>query len=62
VITAAADRPLRLTDELLRIVRGRKPGERLKLTILGPDGTGTREISVRLGKLEAAWPEVGGKR
>ncbi len=57
VITAADGRSVRLTGHLVRIVREKKPGESIRLTVLGPNGTGTREISVRLGKLEAAWPE-----
>jgi len=57
-ITAADGHRVRLTAELLRIVRAKKPGETLKLDILGPDGTGARQLEVRLGCLEAGWPQA----
>ena len=47
-----------LPDELLRIVRGKQPGQALKLDVLGPDGTGKREVAVTLGRLEIGWPET----
>ncbi len=56
VITAADGKRVRLSDELLRIVRAKKPGETLTLTVLGPDGTGTREVTLALGRLEVGWP------
>ncbi|MBN2473367.1 MAG: serine protease [Pirellulales bacterium] len=56
LIVAADDQKVRLSGELLRIVRGKRPGDPLKLTVLGPDGTGQREVTVPLGKLEVAWP------
>ncbi len=61
VITSAEGKPVRLSDELLRIVRGKQPGETLVLTVLGPDGTGSREVSLTLGKLEVGWPQADGK-
>jgi len=57
VITTADDQPVQLSGELLRIIRGKQPGDSLKLSVLGPDGTGRREVTVRLGKLEIGWPE-----
>lgn len=57
LIVEAEGHPVRLPDELLRIVRQKKPGETLALTVLGPDGTGQRQVAVTLGRLEAAWPE-----
>ena len=56
VITAAAGQKVRLRDELLRLVCARQPGETLLLSVLRPDGAGTAEIPVVLGKLEAGWP------
>jgi serine protease Do len=56
VITAAAGQKVRLRDELLRLVWAMQPGETLLLSILRPDGAGTAEIPVVLGKLEAGWP------
>jgi serine protease Do len=55
VIVAIDGRKVRLPDELLRYVRARKPGQTATLTILGPDGTGQRDVAVELGKLEAGW-------
>ncbi len=57
MITAADGQPVRTVDQLLRLIRTHKPGQTLRLDVLGPDGTGQRELSVRLGRLEAAWPE-----
>jgi S1-C subfamily serine protease len=57
VITQADGRKVRLPDELLRIVLSKKPQESLTLDVLGPDGTGTRRVTVTLGKLEVGWPE-----
>jgi len=58
LIVEAEGQAVRLPDELLRIVRGKKPGEPLSLVVLGPDGTGKRRVTVTLGRLEAAWPEA----
>jgi len=57
-VAAADGKPTRLSTDLLRIVRSKKAGETLKLTVIGPDGAGTRQVEVRLGKLEVAWPEA----
>jgi serine protease Do len=56
VVVAADGQKVRLSGELLRIIRQKQPGQSVNLTVLGPDGTGTREVSVVLGKLEVAWP------
>lgn len=56
IITAAGGQKVRLRDELLRLVRAMQPGQTLLLNVLRPDGAGTAEISVVLGKLEAGWP------
>ena len=58
LIVEADGQAVRLPDELLRIVRQKKPGETFALTMLGPDGTGKRQVAVTLGRLEAAWPET----
>jgi len=55
-ITAVDGQPVRLSGELLRAVRAKKPSETLRLDVLGPDGTGTRQVEIRLGCLEAGWP------
>ena len=56
IITSAEGKRVRLSDELLRIVRSKQPGETIALTVLGPDGTGSREVTLTLGKLEVGWP------
>ena len=57
LIVAFEGQPVRLPDEFLRLVRQKKPGESVTLTVLGPDGTGNRQVAVTLGRLEAGWPE-----
>jgi S1-C subfamily serine protease len=57
VILEADGKPVRLPDELLRIVFAKKPGDGLPLTVLGPDGTGVRKTTVQLGTAEVAWSE-----
>jgi S1-C subfamily serine protease len=61
VIVAADGQTVRLPDELLRIVRGKAPGDTLALTLLSPDGAGTRSAAVRLGSLEVGWPRPADK-
>jgi len=55
-VTAADGNRVRLSGELLRIVRAKKPGDTLKLDILRPDGAGTRQVELKLGCLEVNWP------
>jgi serine protease Do len=64
LIVAAGGKKVRLSEELLRIVLGKQPGESLDLTALGPDGTGDRKLSAKLGTLETRWQRKaeGGKR
>lgn len=57
VIIEADGRTVRRIDEFVRIMRGKRPGDPLPLKLLLPDGAGTREITVQLGKLEAGWPQ-----
>ncbi len=57
-VAAADGKPTRLSAELLRIVRSKRPGETLKLTVIRPDGAGVRDVEVRLGELEVGWPEA----
>jgi serine protease Do len=61
LIVAIDGHKVRVSEELLRIVLGKRPGQEVELTMLGPDGTGQRKVKVLLGKLEAAWPEPAGK-
>jgi serine protease Do len=64
LIVAAGGKKVRLSEELQRIVLDKKPGESLELTALGPDGTGERKLSAKLGTLETRWQKKaeGGKR
>jgi S1-C subfamily serine protease len=57
LIVASDGQAVRLPAELLRLVRQKKPGESVALSVLGPDGTGKREVTVTLGRLEIGWPE-----
>jgi hypothetical protein len=55
LIVAADRKNVRLSAELLRIVVGKKSGDSLELTVLGPDGTGERKVFAKLGMLETRW-------
>jgi S1-C subfamily serine protease len=52
VITGFEGKRFRFRDEFLRHIRSRKPGETLKLDVLRPDGAGSAQLSVDLGRLE----------
>jgi S1-C subfamily serine protease len=56
LIVAADGKPIRLTNDLMRTVYDRKPGQTIELTLHRPDGAGQTKVTVRLGKLETAWP------
>jgi len=58
-IVAVDGRKVRLRDDFIRLVRAKKPGQTIELTVMGTDGTGTRKVTVPIGKLEVAWPEEG---
>lgn len=57
LVVAVDGQPVRMPNELLRLVRQKKPGESVTLSVLGPDGTGKRDVTVTLGRLEVGWPE-----
>jgi len=57
MITAVDGQPVCTIDQMVRLVRSRKPGQTVRLDVLGPDGTGRRRHDARLGKLEVGWPE-----
>jgi serine protease Do len=57
VLVASQGQPVRFRDDFLRGVFGRRPGESLDVKLLGPDGTGTRQVTITLGRLEVGWPE-----
>lgn len=55
LIVGADGKNIRLSSELLRIVVGKKAGDSLELSALGPDGTGERKVTAKLGMLETRW-------
>ncbi len=55
VITAVDSKPFRFRDEFVKRIWEKKPGDKAKLTIVAPDGTGSREVEVPIGKLEVNW-------
>ena len=50
VITAAEGKPVAYLDDLLAVVRARKPGDEITLTVIEPIGKPEREVTLRLGK------------
>ena len=56
VILAVDGQRVSLTEQFVRLIRQKQPGQAVKLTVLGPDGTGTREVTLTLGRLEVGWP------
>ncbi len=57
VVVEAGGQPVRRVDELIRIIRGKSPGDFLSLKLLQPDGAGIRDVTVKLGRLEVGWPQ-----
>lgn len=57
VIVAVDGQKVRLRDDFVRLIRAKKPGQTVELTVIGADGTGSRKVSVPIGKLEVAWPD-----
>ena len=53
-VVAIDDKPVRLRDEAVAILRGRKSGDAVKIKLLLPAG-GTSEKTVSLGDLESDW-------
>lgn len=51
LITAIDGQPVRYCDELLRIVRSKRPGDTVTLTVLDPDRKPGRPVKVRLGAI-----------
>ena len=62
VVTAVDKHAVRLRDEFVRLIRAKSPGQTIELTVLGPDGTGTRQVVVPIGTLEVAWPGAPASR
>jgi serine protease Do len=56
MIVSADGKNVRLTDELLRIIAKKQPGESLELNVVSLNGAGQRKATITLGKLEVGWP------
>ncbi|MCY2992132.1 MAG: S1C family serine protease [Planctomycetota bacterium] len=56
-ITAIGGQKLRFRDEFVRAILARKPGDNVELTVISPDGTGNRKVTVAIGCLEVGWPQ-----
>ena len=56
VITAVAGQPIRLPTTSCGGSGNAPPGQTIDLTVLSPDGTGTRQVAVPIGCLEVGWP------
>ena len=52
IITAAEGKPVAYLDDLLSIVRSKKPGDQITLKVIEPIGKPQREVKVRLGKVK----------
>lgn len=58
VIVAVDDMPVRFRDDFVRSIRRKAPGDSVRVSVVGPDGTGNREVTIPLGCLEVAWPDA----
>lgn len=56
-ITAVGGQKVRFRDEFVRAICASKPGENVELTVISPDGTGSRQATVAVGCLEVGWPQ-----
>ena len=59
LVVAVGEKKIRYRDHLLRFIRGKKPGQKVTLTVVGPKGTDRRNVVVTLGRLEVQWPQAG---
>ncbi|MCK5001341.1 MAG: serine protease [Anaerohalosphaera sp.] len=55
VIISADSTPVRYRDQLLRMVRNKKVGDNIKLTIIKPDTHEETEVEIKLDCLEKEW-------
>jgi S1-C subfamily serine protease len=55
IITAVDGQPTPTTEELVRVLAGLKPGERVSVRIVQPDGS-ARDVQVTLGQLPSSSP------
>ncbi len=59
VIVAMDGKKVRYRDQLLRKIRTHEPGQEVTLTVIAPQGTGQRDVTVSVGRLEVQWPQAG---
>jgi S1-C subfamily serine protease len=59
VIVAAGQQKIRYRDQLLRLLKKKKPGQEMELSVVGPQGTGQRKVNIAVGRLEVQWPQAG---
>ena len=59
VIVAADKQKLRYRDQFLRLLRKKKPGQAIELTLFDPQESNQRMVTVTMGRLEVQWPQVG---
>ena len=52
VILAIDGKPVQYLDQLLRIVRSKKPGDEVTLKVIEPIGKPARVVKLRLGKIQ----------
>ena len=60
VILKCDGTPVRRRPDLLRLVRAKKPGEKVVLSVIEPDAEGTKDVEVELMDLEKVWAERAG--
>ncbi len=48
IIVAAEGKPIERTDDLLRLIRGRKPGQTIRLQATDREGKNSRELTIKL--------------
>ncbi len=58
LIARTDDNSIRYRDDFVRAIRSKQPGDAIRLSIISPNGTGTREVSVAIGELEVGWPDA----
>jgi S1-C subfamily serine protease len=58
VIVAIDGQKVRYRDQLLRKIHTHEPGQEVTITVVAPQGTGQRDVTVSMGRLEVQWPQA----
>ena len=61
VVTHVEGTAYRYRNDMLRDIRRKAPGATVRLTLLAPDGSGTRQADVQLGMMEVGWHSASGE-